>query len=492
MENQLYLNLLSSEVTIKSFTTEFITPVKTYVLLSFIVIYTQLGFCQLVTNNGADLTVNSGAAILINGSFLNQLDGTIDNDGDITIVDDLTNNATTLLFTGGSGAVIMNGTALQTFGGSEDIDFHDLTFNNSSGAGLLLGTNINVSNTLLISDGDCELNGFTIDLGTSGSLSGESNTQRIYGATGAITAQRTLNAPAAVNVAGTGCEITSGANMGVTTVIRRHDIYSTVYGSSIERNFDISPTTNTGLNATLRFHYFENELNGLTEAILVSNRSTNSGTNWTDEGGTANAGADYQTTATIDAFSLWTLSHTTVLPVTWLDFEVVKLEDDVFLDWSTVYEVNNDFFTIERSLDGITFDEIGNVAGQNGIGVNSYSFIDFWEPDYSTVYYRIKQTDKDGQFDYSEIRIVSANEEVISVFPTRLQQQDNLTVTGLQVSKTYSLQIIDNLGRLAFSAEFEGSRTKLIEDISLLPGAYAYKVTSSNTVLKTGKLIVIF
>lgn len=465
---------------------------KQFIRAILLIVYSVPVFGQLVTNNGADWTVNSGADVLINGALSNELDGTIDNDGDITVVNDIINNSSTLLFTAGTGAVIMKGTAVQTIGGTEEINFYDLTFNNSSAAGLQLGTNINVSNTLLITDGDCDLVGDTIDLGTTGSLSGESNTQRIYGTTGAITAIRTLNAPATDNVAGIGCEITSAANLGVTTIIRRHNIYSTIYGSSIERNFDISPTTNTGLNATLRFHYFENELNGLTEAILVSNRSTNQGTNWTDEGGTPNAGADYHTTASIDAFSLWTLSHTTVLPLTWLDFEVVKLENDVFLDWSTVYEINNDFFTIERSFDGVTFSEIGNVSGQNGTGVNNYSFIDSWELGFNSAYYRIKQTDYDGQFDYSEIRIVSGNQEDVSVFPNRLHQHKSLTVSGLVASKKYTLQIIDNLGRLTFSTEFEGSRTKLIEDISLLPGTYAYKVISDSSVLKTGKLIVIF
>ena len=77
-----------------------------------------------------------------------------------------------------------------------------------------------------------------------------------------------------------------------------------------------------------------------------------------------------------------------------------------FISFTTVSETNNDFFTIERSGDGRNFDAIGEIQGAgNSSKEISYTFTDE-KPMPGINYYRIKQTDYDGQFSYSEIRSV--------------------------------------------------------------------------------------
>ncbi|MEO7311948.1 MAG: ice-binding family protein [Chitinophagaceae bacterium] len=88
------------------------------------------------------------------------------------------------------------------------------------------------------------------------------------------------------------------------------------------------------------------------------------------------------------------------LPLSWLYFRGAQSQKNVVLEWGTTNEINNGFFTIEKSLDGVRFETIGtvNASNQSFGSTNNYSFTDM-QP-YSTGYYRILQTDKDGRKNY--------------------------------------------------------------------------------------------
>lgn len=99
------------------------------------------------------------------------------------------------------------------------------------------------------------------------------------------------------------------------------------------------------------------------------------------------------------------------------------------LNWQTASEENNAGFDIERSADGETFEKIGYVAG-NGTTVetSNYNFFDE-HPINGINYYRLKQMDMDGQYEYSEIRSVSfgiGNDRLVQIYPNPVQ--DELTI----------------------------------------------------------------
>ncbi len=95
-----------------------------------------------------------------------------------------------------------------------------------------------------------------------------------------------------------------------------------------------------------------------------------------------------------------------ILPVELTMFSATKQESKVRIDWATSSETNNDYFTIERSGDGKSFESIGEIKGAgNSSREISYEYTD--EAPLSGInYYRIKQTDFDGKYSYSEIRSV--------------------------------------------------------------------------------------
>ncbi len=128
------------------------------------------------------------------------------------------------------------------------------------------------------------------------------------GTSGTITTTRTLNNISSFDAAGLGAKITTSANMGSTTITRGHTEQTGNGNVSSLRYYNITPTNNSSLNATLVFNYNEAELNGITEADLRLFKSTDSGTNWTNEGGIVSAANNYVTKTGVPSFSRWTLA----------------------------------------------------------------------------------------------------------------------------------------------------------------------------------------
>lgn len=177
----------------------------------------------------------------------------------------------------------------------------------SSGSVPTLSSGMTVNGNLLL-EKDMSLNGQTVTLGPTGYL--VEGTGSFSGTTGMITTTRPLNNINAVNVAGMGAVITTSADMGQTTIIRTHNVQAnTITGSSVLRSYDISPATNTGLNATFVFSYDDAELNSIAESNLGLFRSTDGGTTFTARGGTVNTTNNTITLTGMNAFSLWTASN---------------------------------------------------------------------------------------------------------------------------------------------------------------------------------------
>ncbi len=318
-----------------------------------------------------------------------------------------TNNGT---FFPDVGEVIFSGSCVTTgsfINGSAATGFYNLTLNKSAN-GLQLGRNITLSNTLLFTSGDSLfLNGYNIDLGSTGVLSGETGNKRITGRTGGyIQSTQTLNAPAAVNPGNLGFSITSASNLGSTIIRRGHQQQS---GASIYRYFTITPTNNSALNATVDFYYFDNELAGLAEPNLAMFSSTNGGVQWTNMGEDAiDQGANILSLGNIDIMNRFTLANISApLAVKLIRFYVVPAAGEVMLHWVTSMEANNQFFAIERSADGRHFMEIGQVPGYGTTSQEQqYHFNDTW-PLSGKSWYRLRQVDIDGKVSYTPVLMIN-------------------------------------------------------------------------------------
>lgn len=101
--------------------------------------------------------------------------------------------------------------------------------------------------------------------------------------------------------------------------------------------------------------------------------------------------------------------YSSFLPVEFISLTSLSDEKTIVLNWITASETNNDYFTVERSENGLDFDVLDIVAGAgNSNTIKEYIFNDP-VPLNGTSYYRIKQTDYDGKYSYSEITSVEFN-----------------------------------------------------------------------------------
>lgn len=91
------------------------------------------------------------------------------------------------------------------------------------------------------------------------------------------------------------------------------------------------------------------------------------------------------------------------LPVELSHFEAKSKDNMVELAWTTASELNNEFFQVEHSRDGLNFNSIGKVKGQGTTSETiEYDFM-HRQPISGTNYYRLKQVDFDGAFEYSNV-----------------------------------------------------------------------------------------
>lgn len=140
---------------------------------------------------------------------------------------------------------------------------------------------------------------------------------------------------------------------------------------------------------------------------------------------------------------------TTPLPISLTMFEAVKGKNEVNIIWQTVSEINNEVFEIEKSTDGENFTTIKTVAGSG----NSTSTIDYKTEDFYPVngynYYRLKQIDFDGQYEYSKVSVVDFKLSNIHLFPSMLEQGEIFNLNG--VLENTSVMIYSTNGQLVES-----------------------------------------
>lgn len=186
------------------------------------------------------------------------------------------------------------------------------------------------------------------------------------------------------------------------------------------------------------------------------------------------------------------------LPVTLLDFGVVKAENQVLLTWNTTSEVNVSHFEIERSFDARSWGVVGvqnAKSRENGAaGIRNYSYKDLVAAvpvNFSgIVYYRLRMVDEDQTFSYSGIRSVlvesKGDDAVFRVYPN--PTSSGLIKVDVSASQTAQLRIFDLMGReITATPTFEGSMTV---DLSRVPkGIYMLHIQGS--AVSTVKKVVV-
>ena len=198
--------------------------------------------------------------------------------------------------------------------------------------------------------------------------------------------------------------------------------------------------------------------------------------------GTGNSGPFYNIVVGVvsPCASKTTITRSCSLPVTWLGFTGVRSDESsaVTLEWSTAMEQNSKVFYIQRSLDGINFETIGeNSAAGNSNTVRNYEYVDVTAP-FGNVYYRLLQVDFDGSSMFSKIVYVNGIGSLnISLVPN--PGNGSFTIVGLSGDVKLNVVVYSITGQSLYSTSAVAGKVIDLEGIA--KGFYIVKIISGST-----------
>ncbi len=176
------------------------------------------------------------------------------------------------------------------------------------------------------------------------------------------------------------------------------------------------------------------------------------------------------------------------LPISLLFFTASYNNDAVALSWATGTEINNSYFTIDRSVDGVSYTTIDSVKGAgNSTAVLNYSAIDY-TAGAGINYYRLKQTDYDGNSTYPGMAIVSVDKPAIGItlIPNPAKNFCAISFASNSI-ENFSLSVYDCTGRQVITKNVEtvkGYNTIQLDISSLSVGLYFITLPVNTSVLK--------
>ena len=202
----------------------------------------------------------------------------------------------------------------------------------------------------------------------------------------------------------------------------------------------------------------------------------------------------------ITQFSWWSGGNNgqSPLPVELLFFKGHDEGNQSILEWATTTEINSDFFAVERSSDGVNYKSLTNIpAAGNSKTRKNYSFTDK-HPASGLNYYRLRQTDLDKRYTYSNIVPIHIGSDLhfsFVLFPNPTSGQQPIFYIATDKVQKISISLYDNYGILRFFTVVEATVDKnhyplAASDFGHLPeGVYYLKATNGEKVVTQSVVI---
>lgn len=206
---------------------------------------------------------------------------------------------------------------------------------------------------------------------------------------------------------------------------------------------------------------------------------------------------DYPTGTTPPSpFDLSTCAGSGLLPVEFLYFTAEIRAYNTELTWATASEIDNDYFIVQQSEDGKTWDDLAEVSGQGTTNqTTTYQYTDTKRYYSALSYYRLIQIDFDGTVDYSDVVVVNRQTEelpidatMVEVFPNPATDHFTLTITNEDFQP--NIQLRDMLGQpVAIQISNNGTQNQVNLPSGLASGTY-FLVLSQGKNVTTKKIFI--
>ncbi|WP_426490122.1 T9SS type A sorting domain-containing protein [Hymenobacter sp. 102] len=367
----------------------------------------------------------------------------------------------------------------------------DVFFNvRIEGGGMKTLTNTaSIVNTLTFTNGILQTsvndpNVFNINLFANARIEGETESSFLLGV---VQTNRLVTLGAPQDFGNIGFTLTTtGRAAGQTLASRLTGLTFSGAGSSrsVQRQFNLVPDVNGGLNATIVFRYLDRELNSIPEPDLVIFQSQNSGATWGFVGKDAqNQGSNEITKTGVDRLSFFTLGdQNNPLPVTLTSFEALRQGPDALLRWTTAQEINNAGFEVQVSNNGQQFRTLAIVpaVSANSQTNRSYQFTDREAGKSGLRYYRLRQLDIDGKATLSGTQTVGFGVAARTVYPNPFTFSLRAPIQSA-VAGPVTASLLDGLGREVYRATTRvevGASEIALDALDRLPdGVYYLNLT---------------
>ena len=415
----------------------------------------------------------------------------------VNITKNFTNGVT---FAANSQTITLNGTTAQTIAGVSTTTFFNLIVNNTlAGNAITLSRPIIVSNAFTLTDGIVLTTATNkVSMGSAATVSGFSDGSFVNGPmTYTSITSNTVTFPVGkdselhrvnLTVNGTSSNYTteyihSSATALGFTLPGTLDKVSGIGYWTITRDAGGAVTS-----ASVNLYYNGNDV--VNDAPNLRVAKVSGASPWVDIGGTGTASptGNILSTTNFTTFSDFSLANNTggtnPLPIELVEFTAELIAGKVQLKWVTASELNNDFFVVERTLNGESFTTITTVPGGGTTNQRSvYTAFDF-SPAFGKNYYRIKQVDFDGQFSYSELVFVMVTDlESWKVYPNPYHTGKlTLQLNSLDIEKSVLICLYDLQGRIVYKKEiaFLANDAIDITPVDLASGVYLVSVAVGN------------
>lgn len=194
---------------------------------------------------------------------------------------------------------------------------------------------------------------------------------------------------------------------------------------------------------------------------------------------------------TFNTNSFTQISCSGATPVTWLRFDARAIEKSINLVWQTASEQNSAYFEVERSDAPERFIKIGSIpAAGTSSTIITYTFTDN-APLNGNNFYRIKQVDANGQFNYSFIKVTNftgKRNQAVIVYPVPASTKLQVAITKEMEGKNIRISIRNNEGKLVQQIQKNpgnGAQSITLDVSSLISGLYHITVVSGNEQLSS-------
>lgn len=442
-----------------------------------------------ITVNGNLTTSNNNTSVLNSNQKHIRLGGNFDNH----------NGNTTFTNTGTTGILEFIGTTAQNYDqGNSQLDLNNVIMNSTGGLGnganLLTNMHIkSVTGTLTLTLGTITTNANRVDVANSavGSVSVGNTASFVDGNIRRATLNTgTYNWPVGNVAKGYQRALTTFASNANPYIEARFDSWPGGLpiqgGSDCATTFSMDAMNNgywtlagDGSAATYNMSLFPLSVTNAATGWTIMKQAAYALTGWTLNGVCAASTVTQINRNNMTNFSVFGVAQSpTPLPIELLYFDGEIVGEDNLLTWATVSEQNNDYFTLERSRNGFDFEVLGTVAGA-GTSTSTLYYNQFdYDPFAGISYYRLKQTDFDGQYIYSQTIALNREMEqavVSDLFPNPANNSVNFMLNTPKTG-TVNVDMFDNTGRLIATQAYEahvGSNSFTIDISQFARGVYS-------------------